>query len=176
MWYSGFVKNVSAHPVGWITLDETLGVLATLGGPEASITDNQLRYWDRQAIVPVRRAQQGTALMYSTQDVALVRVIARLLAASVPPQQVTAALRYLRASICDAFRDKATRRAFYIDDRGIGHVVRVSEVPADNRQSVDLRACWDGVSRVMRAELQRRRHSTVWNGVRHVKAKALVAA
>jgi len=167
-------KGAEPQPVGWITVAEVIRALHVLE-PKRPITRDQLHYWDARAVVPVRRAKNGSVLLYSTDDVALVRVIVRLVATQAIPQHITAALRYLRVPIRNAFREKTSPQFLWIDDRGIGAVVGASQIPAGAIHVVDLQDCWRGSSRAMRAELQKRR-AHVWDGWRHVATKDLVAA
>jgi DNA-binding transcriptional MerR regulator len=175
------MEKPMSNPVGWITVAETIAALKVLE-PKQSVSVDQLHYWDRVGVVPVKRAKQGRAPLYSTQDLALCRVIARLLAAQGIPQHITAALRYLRKPICDAFREKRSEskargesKALYLDVRGVGHVVDASKVPSDVTCRVDLRDCWRGVSNEMRKQRQRRR-TEVWDGRRYLAVEELTAA
>lgn len=169
------------QPVGWLTAGETVATVNALE-PRRTVTIDNLRNWDRLGVVPAGRAKSGRALLYSCDDVALMRVVVRLREAGASQQHTAAALRFLRGPIADAFRSDDAR-VFVMDWRGCAAVVPAfgvthSAAAAGVRevaQRIELRDCWRGCSKQMRIALDARA-SMVWDGRRNIAAKDLTAA
>jgi DNA-binding transcriptional MerR regulator len=168
------------QPIGWITATETVATLAALE-PSRPVSMDALRNWDRLGVVPAGRVKNGRTLVYSCDDVALLRVIVRLREAGASQQHTASALRFLRVQIADAFRSDDVL-VLVMDWRGCAAVVpasRLAHVEAyglrEIAQQIDLRDCWRGCSKQMRIARDRR-PAVLWDGRRKIAAKDVTAA
>jgi hypothetical protein len=138
------------------------------------VTIDQLRYWHEQQVIPVAKVRGARgALLCDLTDVALARIVVRLLQAQVVPQHVTSAFRYLRLVITTGLRSTGPM-ALVFDDRGTASVVSLVDAPADAPAIVSLRECKRGVEQAARA--LRRSSDGVWVGWRTIPTRDVEAA